>query len=206
MKDLIGKQIFCAAIGSFSIANSSLSQEESRLKYNVNAGNQRAAVGLSQSAFDVASKADLSISYDHGLSLVSNGQARELTALVKGLDKSPRRLNVTVAAWADADYPSDQGEELSTGAEFLADRRANAVASYLAGLASFSKVSKFNMAKRSNMFERIVSSDESLVKDAVYGKATNKYWLNHEAKIIRDKGGSRKVIVIIYDVNQRVTL
>jgi hypothetical protein len=48
------------------------------------------------------------------------------------------------------------------------------------------------------------SSDETLVKEAVYGRATNKYWLNHEANTLREKGGSGKVVVVIYDVNEPV--
>lgn len=206
MMYLRGRVLLYVSLSSLALSSPGNSQEDSRLRTKVIEGAQKAAEGITQGAFDVIDKTDLSISYDQGSSLLSTGQTIELSALVKSLDKSPQRLNVTVAAWADADYPSDRGGEISRGAEVLADQRANAVANYIAGLGSFSKVSKINMAKRSNMFERMFSSDETMVKEAVYGKATNRYWLNYEASTIKEKGGSGKVVVVIYDVNQRAPL
>ena len=196
------KREFFQSIWGLAIATSGLAQDSKTLGDKIKDSAENAAISATKGAFDAVDKNDLSITFENGTRYLTKGQEIELSALVKSLDKRPERLKLTVAAWANADYPSNPSERLSSEAENLADLRLTEVKNYLHGLAKFSKTETVNMAKRANSFERFFDTDESQVKAAIKGVEAKRPWIAYEAKTLREKGGAGKAVVIIYDVSE----
>jgi hypothetical protein len=199
---VLNKKVVCAAVWGLAIATSGIAEDNSSLGDRIKDSAENAAISVTKGAFDAIDKKDLSITFERGTKTLTKGQMIELSALVKSLDKNPKRLKLTVAGWADADYPSNPVEKLSSGAELLAEQRMAAVTKYIHGLAKFSKTETVNMAKRANAFERFFASDETQVKAAITGAEAKEPWIAYEANTLRSKGGAGKAVVIIYDMSE----
>jgi hypothetical protein len=202
MLHLLNKKMLCIAVWGFTVASVGFADEGSTLGADIKDTAKKAAVSVTKTAFDAVDKRDLSMSFDPGVTALTEGQKIELSALVKSLDASPKKLKLSVAAWSDLGYPSAAKEKLSTKDEILAENRLAAVTSYVQGLAKFAKTETVNMAKRSNAFERFFSSDESKVKAAFAGVETKEPWVAYQANTFRAKGGAGKAVVVIYDMTE----
>ncbi len=163
---------------------------------------KRSASDLKAGFFDLFDKNSIDVNFDNGSSALSEGEKSDLTALIKGQDKNVKNLKLVIASWSDEDYPATTNKDLSDGSISLADKRGEAVATFLR-THKFAEVEKLNMAKHENRLLQWWGTEKSKVKDAVEQPTTKpkteKSWVQYEAEVVRGKGGPNEVVVLVYD-------
>lgn len=97
-----------------------------------------------------------------------NGDAKKkLDRVLSEFKNSKQPREVKVVSWADAEYPAKADRKLSKAAQELADRRAEAVAAYLAPQLPKVDVERHNMAVRSGAFADLLRTGDARIKNSL---------------------------------------
>lgn len=148
--------------------------------------------------YDLFDTNSVAVSFDKSSSSIESNKDK-ISALVKAQDSSVKDLKLVVAAWSDEEFPMRSKRNLSSKSIDLANKRLDAIATYLKTSYKFNDIEKLNMAKHENRLSKWWGTDESAVKDAVKTGNSKKTWVEYEADTIRRKGGPGKAVVLLYN-------
>lgn len=157
----------------------------------------KAAVGVKSMAFDAMDKRAVTVDFDAGSAVVSDGEARDVEALVKSFDPGMAGGDVTVAAWSDKALPAD-GAKLTDADDQLAKGRLAAVKAQLTKLGVTGNVETYDMASAANPISKLLSTDDAKVKDAYKTNTTDSPRAAEVAHYLRTAGGPRKAVVVFH--------
>ncbi len=119
------------------------------------------------------------VSFTEGGNLLSKSSQSDIDNLVMKFKKAGKIDDVKVLAWADREYPAE-GEKADKKSVKLAERRSNAVKSYIKRVHKIGDVETYNMAERPNSMEKLFSTSDYKAKTSVEnsGNAPAKEELN----------------------------
>lgn len=160
-------------------------------------------MSLAPAAFAEGDKADkakaksASIEFENGAHALTEDQRSSLREMVNNLPNRGRDLNIGIAAWSDQPYPGTE-KELSEDQQDLADKRAEAVESFLEDDMNFEgSISKFNMAEKSNWLARMFDTEGAEIRSVFAEKEqASDDTLKNRYKAYKKKGGPGKVAIV----------
>ena len=157
----------------------------------------KAAVGVKSMAFDAMDKRAVTIDFDTGSAVVSDGEARDIEALIKSFDAGMAGGEVTVAAWSDKALPPD-GAKLAESDDTLAKSRIAAVKAELTKLGVTGTVESYDMASAANPIAKLLATDDAKVKDAYKTASADSPRVAEVAHYLRTAGGPKKAVVVFH--------
>lgn len=155
----------------------------------------KAAVGVKAMAMDAMDKRAVTVDFDAGSAVVSDGESRDIEALLKSFDPGMAGGDVTVAAWSDKALPPD-GSKLADSDDNLAKSRIAAVKAELTKLGVTGKVETYDMASGANPIAKLLATDDAKVKDAYKTTSTDSPRVAEVAHYLRTAGGPKKAVVV----------
>lgn len=120
-----------------------------------------------QATAEVGGSKYIMLSFDKGISRLSDSNQQSLASLVQAAREDNRKIDeVKVLAWADREYPNDK-TKASQQEITLAENRAKAIQDYLKNNVEGSlDVENHNMAKRPNAMSELFKTEDFAVKTA----------------------------------------
>src|SRR3990167_8621922 len=96
------------------------------------------AVDASKAAFfDMVNKNNVNVEFDKGNATLTEGEKRDIKAIVDSLDRNTKDLTVVIAAWSDKSYPIEKNNSLNNSDVVLAKKRADNIRQYVKQLSDF---------------------------------------------------------------------
>ncbi len=134
------------------------------------------------------------ISFDKGSAALTDSARESLVNMINATRTSGREIDdVRVAAWADAEYPSDRQAKLSKDEQELADKRATAIRDFLKSNLNVDDIDTYNMATQPGTFARAFNTEDVRVKEAF----KNAGMPNSESGTTLSAKASRAVVMVI---------
>ena len=146
--------------------------------------------------YEFLGKDTATVAFASGSSTVEPGEQKNLTDVVTAVRNGAVIASAMVAGWADQDYPVNKGQSLSKAQRKLADARIAAVKKELEKVA-VPKIETHTMAKQPTWLSKVFHTEDSVVKGEGKIKDANDQLTAELGKILKDKGGPGKVVVII---------
>jgi hypothetical protein len=189
------KRTLVAVVGMISLSHAANAQDTTQNK--IERGAKKVDVDVKKNVFDAMDKDAITVDFDAGVTAVSDGEKRDLKALVQSLDRSTKNYKVAIASWSDQDYPLSA--KLPDAQEALATERAKNIRTYLQSLRNFKEVTVYNMAKQDSKLGRFFNTEDAKVKGAYKGAEGESADVEFVGRRLQDKGGKSKAVVIFYD-------
>ncbi len=155
-----------------------------------------AAQDLKSKFYELLGKDTASISFTAGSATVSEGERKNLAAVVAAVRADANIATAIVAAWSDKNYPESEGQELSKADRKLAYDRAKATEKVLQGL-GVKSVEIHSMAERPTWLGKLFNTEDAKLKgEGVLRDANDQ--LDHDiGKILRNNGGPGRAVVVV---------
>jgi|GEM_PF-3551744 len=140
----------------------------------------------------------VTIEFSPGSALLTQTETAKIRDLVASSKSGGMRSKgTTIAAWSDRALPRTSGQKLSDADRDLAEKRADAIKSYLKDEQNVSTVDTYNLADDSNWLARTFKTSDSELR-SVFGKKGSETPVTHsEFKVIQNEGGPSTAVVVI---------
>ncbi len=136
------------------------------------------------------------IKFRENSATMSDADKATLRNLVRDArDRAPVAA-VTVAAWSDKELPRN-GEKLLGYDRELADKRADAVETYIKDSLDIGNVDTFNMAEDSNWLAKTFGTSDSELKSRFSRRGAAAPVTNAEFEVIKNEGGPSEAVVVV---------
>lgn len=103
---------------------------------------------------------------------------------------------IHVVSWADQPFPKGQKDELSDAQKDLAQKRSDAISSFLKDELKASDVETYSMAEKSNWFARAFDTNEAELK-SLFSQQGAPSIEPQEFRLVKGQGGPMKSVVVI---------
>jgi len=146
--------------------------------------------------YELFGKDTATVSFESGRANISEEERRNLAAVVSAVRADATIASAVVGAWSDKDFPGNKGQQLSTSERRLADERVAAVKDLLINL-GVSSFETYTMAESVSWMGRLFNTDDAKVKGEGRLGDANDQVAAEIGRVLRDKGGPGKAVVII---------
>lgn len=153
--------------------------------------------------YELLGKHTATVSFEPGKSTLSAGERQNLAAVVAAVRQDATIGSAIVAAWSDQEYPASKDQSLAKAERQLADARLASVREALTNL-GVSSVETHSMAEHPSWFSRLMNTEDTKVKGEGKVKDANDEMIMEIGKLLRDRGGPGKAVVLIRRVGDRV--
>jgi hypothetical protein len=154
-----------------------------------------AVTDVKEKLFQWMDKHSVSVNFDKGSAVVSDGQRSDLKALVEAARTDGAISKIIVAAWSDKDYPA-RGEQLTDLDRKLASEREKSVATVLLQL-GVKDVETHSMAEYPTWISKTFNTRDAKVKGTGQVNDADDALALEIGKKMRDKGGAEKAVVYV---------
>jgi hypothetical protein len=150
---------------------------------------------IKTSVYDMLNKDSTVIEFDQGSANLSEDNKTTLRATVRAVEKDTNIDQILVVAWADEALPAGK-HELNAASKALATDRNTAVAKALEA-AGAKNIKKFTMTEKPNWLQEVFATETDQIKRAAAGKHVSNRSDQQLGKVLEEKGGPGKVVVIV---------
>jgi len=146
--------------------------------------------------YEAIGKDTATISFEKGKHVVSESERSNLAAVVSAVRSNADISKAVIAAWSDKEYPMKKDQALEKSDRRLANQRAESVRESLMNL-GVRDVEIHSMAEHPNWFGRLFNTEDTVVKGEGKIKDINDEHIAEIGRVLRDKGGPGKAVVIL---------
>ena len=146
--------------------------------------------------FELIGKDTATIAFAPGRSTITDSERKNLAAVVAAVRADSTINSAVVASWADKEYPATKGQKLGKKERDLADARNKAINEALLGL-GVNTVETHTMAEHPTWFATTFNTNDSKVKGEGKVEDANDQVIAEIGRVLREKGGAGKGVVII---------
>ena len=146
--------------------------------------------------YEVFGKDTATISFEKGKHAVSESERSNIAAVVSAVRSNATISKAVIAAWSDKEYPIKKGQNLEKSDRRLATQRAEAIRESLKAL-DVRDVEIHSMAEHPTWYGRLLNTEDTVVKGEGKIKDTDDQHIAEIGRVLRDKGGPGKAVVIL---------
>jgi hypothetical protein len=106
------------------------------------------------------------VNFERGSSVLTEGSREALREMVAKAKRDGKIDELNVLAWADRDYPADKNVKVPSADRALADRRADAISTFLKSDLAVNDVDTYNMTERPGALSKLFNTDNARMKQA----------------------------------------
>ncbi len=146
--------------------------------------------------FERLEKDSATVNFSKGTAELVPAEQEKLKSLIPNYRNDKEVDKIYVAAWGDRPYPSEKGDKLPDAEEKLAEQRAEKLEEFLEKN-GVSDVEKFTMAEKPSWIAKAFHLDSAQVKGAAQNTGTDSLNEDRIEKLLNQKGGPSKAVVIV---------
>lgn len=146
--------------------------------------------------YELLGKDTAIVTFEPGSSILSESERKNLAAVVSAVRNDANISLAIVAAWADKEYPATKGQQLGKAERQLAEARVAIVKEALDNL-GVKTIETHSMAEQPSWIGKLLNTEDTKVKGEGKVKDANDQLTAEIGRILRDKGGPGKAVVIV---------
>jgi hypothetical protein len=153
---------------------------------------------VEKKAYEILDKERVVVKFDPGSSVLSEAASTELKNTLNAVRDNSKLKDIVIVAYSDSEYPRIPKKDLPKTEKDLALRRAEIVENKLKDFGA-SQFEIFNMAEKSDWFDKTFSTKEATVKRESQGEMSDKgedLFYKSLANYLKKGGMAGKVVVV----------
>lgn len=143
---------------------------------------------------------EVTLIFSMGSDKLSDENKTYIKSMIEHIDVPQENLKVMLAGWGDRPFLLDKKNHAvkpSSMDERLANKRLDIVSDFIKSNAKFFSIEKFNMEKKSSLVSRILGTDDADLKKEMVDRLTNDNEMEILAAILKEKGKSSSVVIVV---------